>query len=131
MEVDHRPADATIRLAVSDYSRSGASGFEVTEVGDRTFFRDGPANEDGEWITTDRANAGADTPRVESLLSVFPVVGDIAGSRSCRGLDDRGAEPCPESGACFVLTNPPSNSPVCLSTLARFGRFTCGWRDLG
>ena len=105
VEVDHRPADATIRLAVSITRGAKRVAFEVTEVGDRTFFRDGPANEDGEWITTDRANAGADTPRVESLLSAFPVVGDIAGSVRAEGWTDRGAEPCPERGACYVLTN--------------------------
>ena len=106
VEVDHRPADATIRLAVSITRGAKRVAFEVTEVGDRTFFRDGPAREGGEWIATDRANAGADTPRVESLLSAFPVVGDIAGSVRAEGWTDRGAEPCPESGACFVLTNP-------------------------
>ena len=61
--------------------------FEVIEVGERTFFRDGPAREGGEWIATDRANAGADTPRVESLLSAFPVVGGHRRIRSRRGLD--------------------------------------------
>ncbi len=98
VEVDHRPADATIRLAVSITRGAERVAFEVTEVGDRMFFRDGPANEDGEWITADGANSGADTPRVKSLLSAFPAVGDIAGSVR--------AEPCPESGACFVLTYP-------------------------
>ena len=106
VEVDHRPADATIRLAVSITRGAERVAFEVIEVGERTFFRDGPAREGGEWIATDRANAGADTPRVESLLSAFPVVGDIAGSVRAEGWTDRGAEPCPESGACFVLTNP-------------------------
>ena len=106
VEVDRRPAVLTIRLAVSITRRAEQVAFEVIQVGERTFYRGGPAREDGDWIATDRANAGADTPRVESLLSAFPVVGDIAGSVRAEGWTDRGAEPCPESGACFVLTNP-------------------------
>lgn len=106
VEVDRHPADATIRLAISISRGSGAVAFEVLEVGDRTYFREGPANADGEWIATHRAAAGAETPRVESLLSAFPVVGDIAGSVRSEGWTVRGAEPCPEEGICFVLTNP-------------------------
>ena len=106
VEVDRRPADVTIRLAVSITRGAEQVAFEVIEVGERTFFRDGPAREDGDWIAIDRADTGADTPHIESLLLAFPVVGDIAGSVRAEGWTDRGAEPCPESGACFVLTNP-------------------------
>ena len=106
VEVDRRPSDMTIRLAVSIARESGQVAFEVLEVGDRTYFRQGPADADGEWISTDRNAAGADTPRVESLAMAFPVVGDVVGSVRAEGWAERGAEPCPESGTCFVLTNP-------------------------
>ena len=106
VEVDRRPAEATIRLAVSISRGSGRVAFELMEVGDRTYFRHGPANADGEWVSTDHNAAGADTPRVESLAMAFPVVGDVVGSVRAEGWAERGAEPCPESGTCFVLTNP-------------------------
>lgn len=106
VEVDRRPSDATIRLAVSITRGTEQIAFEVIEVGDRTYLRDGPASEAGEWIATDRAAAGTETPRVDSLLPAFPAVGDIAGSVRAEGWTERGAEPCPEIGACFVLTNP-------------------------
>ena len=106
VEVDRRPSDTTIRLAVSIARESGQVAFETMEVGDTTYFRQGPADADGEWISTVRSATGADTPRVESLAGAFPVVGDIAGSVRADGWTDRGAEPCPESGTCFVLMNP-------------------------
>ena len=106
VEVDRRPSDMTIRLTVSIARDAGQVAFEVMEVGDRTYFRQGPADAGGEWISTDRNATGADTPRVESLAGAFPVVGDIAGSVRAAGWTERGAEPCPESGTCFVLTNP-------------------------
>lgn len=106
VEVDRRPADSTIRLAVSITRGSGQVAFEVMEVGERTYFREGPADSDGGWISTDRNATGANTPRVESLLAAFPVVGDIAGSVRADGWTERGAEPCPETGVCFVFTNP-------------------------
>ncbi len=34
------------------------------------------------------------------------MVGDIAGSVRADGWTVRGAEPCPSTGTCFVLTNP-------------------------
>jgi len=106
VEVDRRPSEMTIRLAVSIARESGQIAFEVMEVGDRTYFRRGPADADEEWISTDLNAAGLDTPRVVSLAGAFPVVGDIAGSVRADGWTERGAEPCPESGTCFVLTNP-------------------------
>ncbi|MYD94559.1 MAG: hypothetical protein F4Y02_12900 [Chloroflexi bacterium] len=106
VEVDRRPSDVTIRLAVSIARESGQVAFEVIEVGDKTYFRQGPADADGEWISTDRSAPGADTPRVESLAGAFPVVGDISGSVRTDGWTERGAEPCPSAGTCFVLTNP-------------------------
>ncbi|MCY3958072.1 MAG: hypothetical protein OXG65_07235 [Chloroflexi bacterium] len=106
VEVDRRPSDLTTRLAVSIARESGQVAFEVIEVGDRTYFRQGPADADGEWIATDRSAPGADTPRVEALARAFPVVGDIAGSVRADGWTERGAEPCPSTGSCFVLTNP-------------------------
>lgn len=106
VEVDRRPSDMTIRLAVSIARESGQVAFEVMEVGDRIYFRQGPADADGEWISTDRNTPGADTPRVESLAGAFPVVGDIGGSVRADGWTERGAEPCPSIGNCFVLTNP-------------------------
>lgn len=106
VEVDRRPSGMTIRLVVSIARESGQVAFEVMEVGDKTYFRKGPADADGEWISTDRNAPGADTPRVESLAAAFPVVGDIAGSVRAKGWTERGAEPCPSTGTCFVLTNP-------------------------
>jgi len=106
VEVDRRPSDMTIRLAVSIARESGQVAFEVMEVGDRTFFRQGPADADGEWISTGRNVTGADTPRVEVLAAAFPVVGDIVGSVRTSGWTEGGAEPCPSTGTCFVLTNP-------------------------
>jgi len=106
VEVDRRPSDVTIRLAVSIARESGQVAFEVMEVGDRTYFRQGPPDADGEWISTDRNAPGADTPRVESLAGAFPVVGDIAGSVRVDGWTERGVEPCPSTRTCFVLTNP-------------------------
>ncbi len=106
VEVDRRPADGTIRLAVQITRPAGRLAFETLEVGNRTYFLDGPAGADGDWIAVDRGAAGPETPRVESLLSTFPVVGDIAGSVRAEGWSERGVEPCPRSGACFVLTNP-------------------------
>lgn len=106
VEVDRRPSDVTIRVAVSIVRESGQVSFEVLEVDDRTFFRQGPADAESEWISTDRGASGADTPRVESLAGAFPVVGDIAGSVRAEGWTERGAEPCPSTGTCFVLTNP-------------------------
>lgn len=106
VEVDRRPSDLTIRLAVSIARESGQVAFEVMEVGDRTYFRQGPADADGEWISTDRNAPGADTTRVAALAAAFPVVGDIAGSVRADGWTERGVEPCPSTGTCFVLTNP-------------------------
>ncbi|MDE2867069.1 MAG: hypothetical protein OXR64_02665 [Chloroflexota bacterium] len=106
VEVDRRPSDLTTRLAVSIARESGQVAFAVMEVGDRTYFRQGPADADGEWISTDPNAPGADTPRVESLAGAFPVVGDLAGSVRADGWTERGAEPCPSTGTCFVLTNP-------------------------
>jgi len=106
VEVDRRPSDVTIRLAVSIARESGQVAFEVMEVGDWTYFRQGPADAEGEWISTDRNAPGADTPRVESLAGAFPVVGDIGGSVRADGWTERGTEPCPSTGSCFVLTNP-------------------------
>ncbi|MCY3894879.1 MAG: hypothetical protein OXG17_00245 [Chloroflexi bacterium] len=105
VEIDRRPSDVTIRLAVSVARESGQVAFEVMEVGDKTYFRQGPADADGVWISTDRNVPGADTPRVEALAGAFPVVGDIAGSVRTDGWTERGAEPCPSAGTCFVLTN--------------------------
>ena len=106
VEVDRRPSDLTTRLAVSIARESGQVAFEVVEVGERIYFREGPADAAGEWISTERSATGADTPRVESLAAAFPVVGDIAGSVRADGWSERGAEPCPSTGTCFVLTNP-------------------------
>ena len=55
VEVDRRPADATLRLAVSIIRGSGQVAFEVMEVGEQTYFRDGPLDADDEWISTDRS----------------------------------------------------------------------------
>jgi len=106
VEVERRPSDMSIRLAVSIARESGQVAFEVMEVGDRTFFRQGPADADGEWISTVRNVTGADTPRLEVLAAAFPVVGDIVGSVRANGWTEGGAEPCPSTGTCFVLTNP-------------------------
>ena len=76
------------------------------EVGDQTYFRQGPADTDGEWISTDRSATGANIPSVESLAAVFPVVGDVVGTVRAEGWVEQGAEPCPSTGTCFVLTNP-------------------------
>ena len=106
VEVDRRPADATLRLAVSIIRGSGQVAFEVMEVGGQTYFRDGPLDADGEWISTDRSAAGTNAPRIESLLAAFPLVGDIVGLVRAEGWTTHGAEPCPAAGDCFVLTSP-------------------------
>ena len=106
VEVDRRPADATIRLAISIVRGTEQVAFEVMEVGDQTYFRLGPADADGEWISTDRKAAATDPPSVESLAAVFPVVGDVVGTVRAEGWVEQGAEPCPSTGTCFVLTNP-------------------------
>ena len=106
VEVDRRPYDMTTRLAVSITRESGQLAFEVREVGNQTYFRLGPADGDGEWISTDRNAAGANTPSVEFLAAAFPVVGDVVGTVRAEGWVEQGAEPCPSTGTCFVLTNP-------------------------
>ena len=106
VEVDRRPSDTTIRLSVSIVRGSGQVAFELMEVGTSAYFRRGAADADGDWISIDRNAAAADTPRVESLAAGFPVVGDIVTSVRAEGWTERGAEPCPSTGTCFVLTNP-------------------------
>lgn len=106
VEVDHRPSEMTTRLAVSITRESGQLAFEVMEVGDQTYFRLGPADGDGEWISTDRKATGTDPPSVESLAAAFPVVGDVVGTLRAEGWVEQGAEPCPSTANCFVLTNP-------------------------
>lgn len=106
VEVDRRPVDTTIRLAVSIVRGTEQVAFEVMEVGDQTYFRLGPADASGEWISTDRNAAGANTPSVEFLAAAFPVVGDVVGTVRAEGWVEQGAEPCPSTGTCFVLTNP-------------------------
>lgn len=104
--VDRRPADLTARLSVSIVRGTGQVAFELIEIGNTAYFRQGPADADGEWVSIDRNATGADTPRVAALAAAFPVVGDIAGSVRADGWTERGAEPCPSTGTCFVLTNP-------------------------
>ena len=106
VEVDRRPADTTIRVAVSIVRETGQVVFEVMEVGDQTYFRQGPADASGEWISTDRNATGSEIPSVKSLAASFPVVGDIVASVRAEGWAEQGAEPCPSTGTCFVLTNP-------------------------
>ena len=106
VEVDRRPSDTAIRLSVSIVRGSGQVAFELMEVGNSAYFRQGPADTDGDWISIDRNAAAADTPRVESLAEGFPVVGDIVTSVRADGWTERGTEPCPSTGSCFVLTNP-------------------------
>ena len=76
------------------------------EVADRSYFRPEPADANGEWISTDRNSTDAKTPSVESLAAAFPVVGDVVGTVRAEGWVEQGAEPCPSTGTCFVLTNP-------------------------
>ena len=106
VEVERRPGGATIRLAVSITRGAGQVAFEVMEIGDQSYFRDGPPTGKGEWIATTRRDAGGDIPRVEALAQAFPVVGDVVGAVRAEGWTHRGAEPCPGTGDCFVLTNP-------------------------
>ena len=106
VEVDRRPADDTIRLAVSITRGAEQVAFEVMEVGDQSYFRDGAPSSEGAWISTTRSSSGNGVPGVESLVHAFPVVGDVAGSVRAEGWTRRSAEPCPGTGACFVLTNP-------------------------
>jgi len=106
VEVDRRPSNTTIRLSVSIVRGSGQVAFELMEVGNLAYFRQGPGDTDGDWISIDRKATAVDTPRVESLAAGFPVVGDIVTSVRADGWTERGAEPCPSTGSCFVLTNP-------------------------
>ena len=106
VEVDRRPADMTIRLAVSIVRGTEQVAFEVMEVGDQTYFRQGPADADNEWIFTDRNATGTEIPSVKSLAAAFPVVGDVVGTVRAEGWAEQGAEPCPSTGTCVVLTNP-------------------------
>ena len=104
--VDRRPTDMTIRLAVSIVRESGQVAFELIEVGEKTYFQEGPADADNEWISTDRNAPGTEIPSVDSLAAAFPVVGDVVGSVRAEGWAEQGAEPCPSTGTCVVLTNP-------------------------
>ena len=106
VEVDRRPSDTTIRLSVSIVRGSGQVAFELIEVGNSAYFRQGPADTDGDWISIDRKATAVETPRVNSLAAGFPVVGDVVTSVRAEGWTKRGAEPCPSAGTCFVLTNP-------------------------
>lgn len=106
VEVDRRPDDVTIRLAVSITRGSEELAIEVMEIGDRTYLRDTDGNAEDGWVSTVRGTAGTNTTRVESLLHAFPVVGDIAATVRAQGWTFRGAEPCPGAAVCFVLTNP-------------------------
>lgn len=106
VEVDRRPADTTIRLAVSIVRGTGQVAFEVMEIGDQTYLRLGPEGGDGEWISTDRNATGTEIPSVESLAAAFPLVGDVVGSVRAEDWAEQGSEPCPSTGTCFVLTNP-------------------------
>ena len=106
VEIDRHPSDTTIRLTVSSTRESGHLAFEVMEIGDKTFFRPGATDADGEWISTDRNATGTEIPSVESLAAAFPVVGDVVGSVRAEGWVEQGTEPCPSTGTCFVLTNP-------------------------
>ncbi len=106
VEVDRRPTDMTIRLAVSIVRESGHVAFELIEVGEKTYFRQGQADADNEWISADLNATGTEIPSVKSLAAAFPVVGDVVGSVRAEGWAEQGAEPCPSTGTCIVLTNP-------------------------
>ncbi len=106
VEIDRRPSATTIRLAVSITRESGHLAFEVMEIGDKTFFRPGATDDDGDWISTDRIATGTEISSVESLAEAFPIVGDVVGTVRAEGWAEQGAEPCPSTGTCFVLTNP-------------------------
>ena len=106
VEVDRRPADSTTRLSVSITRGAEQVAFELLEVADQVYFLDSAPSAEAEWITTTRSATGGDIPHVEELVRAFPVVGDVVGSVRARGWTHGGAEPCPGTGACFVLTNP-------------------------
>ena len=106
VEVDRRPPDMTIRLAVSISRESGQVAFEVMEVSGKIYLRKQPADADSEWIFTDDNADGADALRLSALAEAFPVVGDIVGAVRADGWTEHGTEPCPSIGMCFVLTNP-------------------------
>ena len=107
VEVDRRPSDFTTRLAVSIARESGQVAFEVVEVGERIYFREGPA--DAAWrVDLDRSQ------RRRRRHAACRVTGSgISGCRrycrlSSRRRVDRARRRAvsfqPE--ACFVLTNP-------------------------
>ncbi len=106
VEVERRPSALTTRLAVSIIRESGQVAFELIEVGGTAYFREGPADADSEWISVDRSAADTEIPSVESLAAAFPVVGDVVGPIRAEGWAEQGAEPCPSTGTCVVLTNP-------------------------
>ncbi len=106
VQVDRRPEDDALRVAVTLHVGPAQLELEVIEVGGLTYVRGAAGGASQAWIAVDSASAregGADVP---ALASAFPVVGGVAAAVQDDGWAVQADEPCPGGGACFVLTNP-------------------------